>query len=184
MSKLTFGQIAVGLQFNPSGDPEVTKCKQMFADIIDQLNDLRDTSESEKQRRWCSVAITEVELAQMAAVISLTWKDPVEVPLNFKEEVIERSKEVPVLVDFYSKTCSPCTAIAPGLHKMAKEKKFDFVKIDTRVEQKLAEQFKVRGVPRLIIFSGGVALWDSADFEYPGVEGLKQKVAVVIDGLK
>ena len=46
MSEFTFGQKYVGLTFNPSGSPEVAKAKQLYADIIDQLNDLRNSSSS------------------------------------------------------------------------------------------------------------------------------------------
>lgn len=72
---LTFGQKAVGLNFNPSGDDAVAQAKQKYADIIDQLNDLRATTESSEQRRLCSVAITEAQGSQMWAVKAFTWKD-------------------------------------------------------------------------------------------------------------
>ncbi len=42
----TFGQKAVGLSFNPSGDDEVGKAKQIFANAIDQLDVLRKTTTS------------------------------------------------------------------------------------------------------------------------------------------
>jgi hypothetical protein len=71
----TFGQKAVGLTFNPSGDDEVAKCKQMFADVIDQMNDLRARHNSMEVKRMASIAITEAQTAQMWAVKALTWKD-------------------------------------------------------------------------------------------------------------
>jgi hypothetical protein len=73
--QLTFGEKAVGLNFNPSGDDAVTKCKQRFADAIDQLNDLRTTTESGEVKRMCAVGITELQTAQMWTVKALTWKD-------------------------------------------------------------------------------------------------------------
>ncbi|RYC70671.1 Acb2/Tad1 domain-containing protein [Spirosoma sordidisoli] len=73
--ELTFGQKAVGLLFNPSGDDAVGQCKQGFADLIDQMNNLRQTSTSNDQKRHASVAITEMEGAQMRAVKALTWND-------------------------------------------------------------------------------------------------------------
>lgn len=75
MEDLTFGQKAVGLNFNPSNDDAVGQCKQKFADSIDQLNDLRNTTESSEVKRMCSVAITETQTAQMWAVKAITWKD-------------------------------------------------------------------------------------------------------------
>lgn len=74
MGELTFGQKAVGLNFNPSADDAVGKCKQIFADAIDQMNDFRSQSTDEGAKRHASIAITEIEAAQMRAVKALTWK--------------------------------------------------------------------------------------------------------------
>ena len=71
----TFGQKAVGLAFNPSGDDAVAKCKQIFADAIDQMNELRNSTESNEVKRMASVSITEAQAAQMWAVKAITWKD-------------------------------------------------------------------------------------------------------------
>lgn len=73
--QLTFGEKAVGLSFNPSGDDAVGTCKQGFANLIDQMSDLRNNSTSGEQKRLASVAITEAQGAQMWAVKALTWKD-------------------------------------------------------------------------------------------------------------
>ena len=52
--ELTFGQKAVGLNFNPSGDDAVANCKQGFANEIDRMNDLRGNPESTaEQKRYC-----------------------------------------------------------------------------------------------------------------------------------
>ncbi|MGX2948583.1 Acb2/Tad1 domain-containing protein [Frederiksenia canicola] len=75
MKQSTYGQKAVGLSFNPSSNDEITKCKQIFADAIDQLNDLRNATTSPEVKRMCSVAITDAQSAQMWAVKALTWKD-------------------------------------------------------------------------------------------------------------
>lgn len=76
--ELTFGEKAVGLNFNPSQNPEVAKCKKGFADLIDQLNDFRNDvnpSLSSEAKRHASIAITEIESAQMRAVKALTFID-------------------------------------------------------------------------------------------------------------
>lgn len=72
--ELTFGQIAVGLNFNPSGDDAVGVCKQRFAEAIDQMNDLRNQTDDNEVKRMCSVAITEIQTAQMWAVKAITFK--------------------------------------------------------------------------------------------------------------
>lgn len=75
MAEQTYGQKAVGLSFNPSNDDAVGTCKQTCANVIDQMNDLRSNSSSQEQKRLASVAITEMQTAQMWAVKALTWKD-------------------------------------------------------------------------------------------------------------
>jgi hypothetical protein len=74
-NKPTYGQKAVGISFNPSNDSAVDRCKQMFANCIDQMNDFRSETESKEAARLASIAITELQGAQMFAVKSLTWKD-------------------------------------------------------------------------------------------------------------
>lgn len=71
----TFGQKAVGLSFNPSDNGQVSSAKQKFADAIDQMNNLRNSSASSEQKRLYSIAITEAQGAQMWSVKALTWRD-------------------------------------------------------------------------------------------------------------
>lgn len=72
--ELTFGEKAVGLTFNPSGDDAVAKCKKIFADAIDQMHELRLNTAEAEVGRMCSIAITEAQTAQMWAVKALTWR--------------------------------------------------------------------------------------------------------------
>lgn len=66
-TELTFGEKAVGLTFNPSGDENVTKTKQLMAEVIDLV--------VAKGTGFNQLAIDQLMLAQMAAVKSLTYKD-------------------------------------------------------------------------------------------------------------
>jgi hypothetical protein len=73
---LTFGEKAVGLNFNPGGNLAVDECKKTFAKAIDQMNDLRnDPITTPEAKRLASVAITELQGAQMWAVKAITWRD-------------------------------------------------------------------------------------------------------------
>jgi hypothetical protein len=74
MTNQTYGQKAVGLSFNPSGDDAVAQCKQGFATLIDRMHELRLIGTPEVAR-MASIAITEAQTAQMWAVKALTWKD-------------------------------------------------------------------------------------------------------------
>ena len=70
---MSYGEKAVGLSFNPSGDPAVDTMKRDYAKIIDALHDLRRLGNTEEQQRLCSIAITEAQAAQMWAVKAITW---------------------------------------------------------------------------------------------------------------
>ena len=72
---LTYGQKVVGLNFNPSKDDKVAMCKQRYAELIDEMNNLRNETSSNEVKRMCSITITELQTAQMWSVKSLTWKD-------------------------------------------------------------------------------------------------------------
>lgn len=71
--ELTFGEKAVGLTFNPSGDTHVHAVKALYATVIDQLNDMRTAVGQGEAGRLFSVAITEAQTAQMWAVKAITW---------------------------------------------------------------------------------------------------------------
>lgn len=72
--ELTFGEKAVGYTFNPSGDENVAKVKQLYAEIIDLVHNMKTPEQCEKNR-LLSVAVTEAQTAQMWAVKAFTWKD-------------------------------------------------------------------------------------------------------------
>ena len=72
----TYGEMAVGLSFNPGGNPDVEKIKRAFADLIDMMHKLRRTAGTAgkfEQARLASVAITEMQAAQMWAVKAVTF---------------------------------------------------------------------------------------------------------------
>lgn len=73
---LSFGDKAVGLTFNPSGDAKVAKLKSLYAEIIDTLSDGNlDNGASDLKGRILGRAINDAIGAQMWAVKAVTWKD-------------------------------------------------------------------------------------------------------------
>ena len=71
--EMTFGEKAVGLTFNPSGDQTVHELKEAYAKVTDILNNMR--SDRSEKARLASIAITEAQGAQMWAVKAATWRD-------------------------------------------------------------------------------------------------------------
>ena len=74
---------------------------------------------------------------------------------TFEEEV--SNAETPVLVDFWADWCAPCKMIAPIVEELATEfdGKVKFAKVDVDSNPKSAMNFGIRGIPTLLIFSGG-----------------------------
>jgi thioredoxin 2 len=64
---------------------------------------------------------------------------------------------VPVVVDFYADWCGPCKMMAPMLDQVASERRGSLLvaKLDTDRNQATTMRFGVRGIPTLIVFSGG-----------------------------
>jgi hypothetical protein len=72
--ELSYGAKAVGLSFNPGNDSDVDHQKNLFAAIIDDLNNKRNQTEDSEKKRLYSIAITEAQGALMWAVKAITWK--------------------------------------------------------------------------------------------------------------
>lgn len=79
---------------------------------------------------------------------------------SFEADVIERSRSVPVVIDFWAPWCGPCLRLGPLLEKLAHdyEGKFVLAKIDTEKEPQLAAQFGVRSIPAVFGVRDGKAV--------------------------
>lgn len=76
---------------------------------------------------------------------------------NFQQEVIEASKTMPVFVDYWADWCPPCKAIAPIVEKLAEDYKgkMKVVKVDIDANPGIPQQFVIRSIPTLMVFSHG-----------------------------
>ena len=96
---------------------------------------------------------------------------------EFEQAVIQA--ELPVLVDFYAPWCGPCRALAPALEGVAKtyEGRLEVVKVNVDDAPQLAHNYRVRGVPTLMIFQGGKAADTMVGI--PPLNALKNKLNAV-----
>ncbi len=76
---------------------------------------------------------------------------------SFDHDVIIRSRQAPVLVDFWAAWCGPCQALMPILAKLAEEYqgRFFLAKVNSDEHQGLAARFGVRGLPTVKLFKNG-----------------------------
>ena len=79
---------------------------------------------------------------------------------NFQQAVIDRSHQVPVLVDFWAEWCAPCKILMPVLDRVVESLggHVELTKVDTDAQQGLAQAFGIRSLPTVKLFKNGTVV--------------------------
>jgi len=107
--------------------------------------------------------LEEIKKSRMEKLVKNSGVDVNEIKIDvndssFEREVIEKSKEVPVVIDFWAPWCAPCLMLGPVLEKFAEEYKGKFILAKVNVDEnpQISQGYNIMSIPSVKMFKGGV----------------------------
>ncbi len=115
--------------------------KEKLCDTMGELEKIKN----EKLRKM-------LERIRASKIIKIEVNDE-----SFQEKVIEQSKRVPVIVDFWAPWCGPCLILSPILERIAEEYKGKFIlaKINVDKSRSISQAYSIMSIPSVKLFKDG-----------------------------
>lgn len=99
---------------------------------------------------------------------------------DFERQVLE--SDVPVVVDFFTPPCAPCSALLPQLEAIAdRYPGINMVKVNAWDNQGLCSRFQIRGVPALLFFKGGHQVMRIDGFDSDTTARVEETISALIE---